>query len=129
MKVLEIIRLLAPRDRIRMVLEDLRSVIRDLDEAVNDETITAYSRDAFDSDLMICIRWNRGEKPGKSRVGHLLAEHLTNFGLVHHEVWKQELPACEGQEKEESSNNTGNRTAGLDNLLNLLQQGADSLVD
>ena len=92
MQWLEIIRLLTSRGKIGVLLEDLSAIIRDLQGTDGKESVTVHSRKAFESDLLICIRWKRDGQPEKSREGFLLAEYLTDFGMVDHEIWKQELP-------------------------------------
>ena len=99
MQWLEIIRVLASTDKIKMAFNALSTMIGDLQDT-NGKEITVHSREVFDSDLLICIRWKRDGQPGKSREGLLLAEYLEKFGMVNHEIWGQVLPVNEDQEKE-----------------------------
>ena len=89
---LETIRLLASEDKIKIVLANLSVIIGDLQDADGKVGITVHSREAFESDLLICLQWKRDGRPHKTREGLLLAESLTSFGMVCHELWKQALP-------------------------------------
>jgi hypothetical protein len=93
MQWLEIIRLLASRGKIEVVLSDLSTRLDNFIGAEGQEMLTVHSSPTLGSDLLICIRWNNATSPQKSREGLLLADYLTDFGLVDHAVWKQELSA------------------------------------
>ena len=96
MQSVEIIRFLASRGKIKMVLENLAEIIGDFQDAEGKREITVHSREVSDMDLLVSIRWEQNGQPSKSREGFLLAEYLRDFGLVHHEIWKQEWPASPG---------------------------------
>ena len=83
-----------------MVLENLSEVIGNFQDTDGKREITVHSREASDMDLLVSIRWEQNGQPGKSREGFLLAEYLRGFGLVHHEIWKQEWPASAAEERE-----------------------------
>jgi len=90
MKQLEIIRLLASKAKTRELLDRLPELLGDLQSSA--VQVTAYTREALESDLMICMDWSGRETPGKSREGLLLAEYLTDFGMVDHETWTRQSP-------------------------------------
>lgn len=90
MKQLEIIRLLASKAKTRELLDRLPELLGDLQSCA--VQVTAYTREALESDLMVCMNWSEPEAPGKSREGLLLAEYFTDFGMVDHEIWTQQSP-------------------------------------
>lgn len=87
MRWLEIIRLLASQSRVEAVLPHLHEVAAALEESEGKEAVTVFSRESLDGDLMVCLRWQRNEPPHKSQEGLALADYLTSFGMVDHEVW------------------------------------------
>ena len=93
MQELEIIQLLASRDKIKRLLEDLPEILDNFQDIDGKKEIRVYSRDTFDTDLLICLRRERNGQPDKSREGLLLAEYLRDFGMVEHQVWEQKLPS------------------------------------
>ncbi|MBT7913843.1 hypothetical protein HN588_08050 [Candidatus Bathyarchaeota archaeon] len=89
MQELEIIQLLASRDKVKRLLGDLSGMIEELQDTNGKKEITVYSRNTFDTDLLVCLRKERNGQPEKSREGILLAEYLRSFGMVEHQVWEQ----------------------------------------
>jgi len=92
-KQLEIIRLLASGAKTRELLDRLPELLGDLQSAA--VQVTAYTREALESDLMVCLQWSGQIASGKTREGLLLAEYLTEFGMVDHEVWTRQSPVAE----------------------------------
>ena len=90
---LEIIRLLASQAKADRVVEHLHEVAAALERTEGQEAVTVYSRQFMEGDLMICLHWQRDGEPHKSQEGLALADYLTNFGMVDHELWvRREVP-------------------------------------
>lgn len=87
---LETIRLLAAKNRIDDLLRSLPGLLAAWGGVGLEERVALYHQQSVDSDLLVCIRWDQGPAPGKTREGLLLAEYLTGFGLVDHAVWEQD---------------------------------------
>lgn len=89
---LEVIRLLASGARAKFLLQELSEVMEEMRQEAGEEEVAVYSGQPFGSDLLICIHWKKEGPLQKSLVGLLLAEYLARYGMVSHEIWRQELP-------------------------------------
>jgi hypothetical protein len=52
-------------------------------------SMAVYRQQSADADLLVCLWREPGDVPGKSREGLLLADYLSEFGLVDHAVWEE----------------------------------------
>jgi len=91
---LEVIRLLAAQAKVGSVLNHLNEVATAMEREKGKEAVTVYTRDSLGGDVMICLRWHRDEVPHKSQEGLALADYLSNYGLVDHEVWARRETAA-----------------------------------
>lgn len=90
---LETIRVLASHDRVRRLLAALPDLLAPMVEADEGPVVEAYSHPTLETDVLICIRWPDGQGAAASAPGLILAERLTEYGMVNHTVWAgEQLP-------------------------------------
>jgi hypothetical protein len=86
---LETIRLLAARSRIDGLLRELPHLLARDPGVGTARQVRIYRQPMVGSDLLVCL-WREGtDEPGQSREGLLLAEYLSDYGLVDHAVWEE----------------------------------------
>ncbi len=86
---LETIRVLAARHRVDGLLRELPQLLTHGAGVATSRRIRIYRQPMVDSELLVCLWRDEAGEPGHSREGLLLAEYLSDYGLVDHAVWEE----------------------------------------
>ena len=90
MKWLEIIELRSVGKNRKLLEQDLKSLIEELNKETEQRTIKVYSRVIVDSDFSIHLLHDSKEADiNGSPLGLQLVSALKEYGLINHSVWVQ----------------------------------------